>query len=142
MNMRTTNKYFTIAIIALSFASCGDKKAKDDFGKPTEEVTTEEGKEFSPMDTQIAEGKKLFEGKGMCASCHLADKKVIGPSIQEIVQIYDEKKASIVTFLQGNGEPIVDPSQYEIMKANFSVTKTMTEEELKAIETYMYSFKK
>jgi cytochrome c len=36
----------------------------------------------------------------------------------------------------------VDPSQYEIMKANFSVTKTMTEEELKAIETYMYSFKK
>jgi cytochrome c len=123
-------------------ASCGDKKEQVDFGKPTEDVTTETTPDISTEDFQIAQGKTLFTGKGMCASCHLADQKVIGPSIQEIVGIYADKNASIVTFLKGKGEPIVDPSQYEIMKANFSVTKTMTEEELKAIEVYMYSFKK
>jgi cytochrome c len=127
-------KILILAITLFAFISC-KKEAQEDFGKTQE---TQNASESDPN----ALGKSLFEGKGMCASCHLADKKVIGPSIQEIVQIYDDKKASIVTFLQGKGEPIVDPSQYEIMKANFSVTKTMTEEELKAIETYMYSFKK
>jgi cytochrome c len=127
-------KLILLAIMLFAFISC-KKEVQEDFGKAQE---TKNVSESNPLVV----GKSLFEGKGMCASCHLADKKVIGPSIQEIVQIYDDKKASIVTFLQGNGEPIVDPSQYEIMKANFSVTKTMTEDELKAIETYMYSFKK
>ena len=127
-------KLIFLAIMLFAFISC-KKEVQEDFGKAQE---TKNASESNPLVV----GKSLFEGKGMCASCHLADKKVIGPSIQDIVQIYDDKKASIVTFLQGNGEPIVDPSQYEIMKANFSVTKTMTEEELKAIETYMYSFKK
>lgn len=88
----------------------------------------------------IAQGKALFEGKGTCNSCHLADKKVIGPSIKEITKIYKEHNASIVTFLQGDGEPIVDPSQFPIMQANFAITKKMTEHELKAIEAYMQSF--
>jgi cytochrome c len=130
-------KLIFLAIILFASISC-KKEAQEDFGKTQETQETQNTSESDPN----ALGKSLFEGKGMCASCHLADKKVIGPSIQEIVQIYDDKKASIVTFLQGKGEPIVDPSQYEIMKANFSVTKTMTEDELKAIETYMYSFKK
>ena len=86
-------------------------------------------------------GKELFEGKGMCATCHKEDTKIIGPSIKEISKIYRDKKASISIFLQGEAEPIVDPSQYEIMKANFQITKTMTEEELKALEEYMLSFK-
>ncbi|WP_430614322.1 c-type cytochrome [Flavobacterium sp. JP2137] len=88
----------------------------------------------------IAQGKALFEGKGTCNSCHLADKKVIGPSIKEITKIYDEHQASIVTFLQGEGEAIVDPSQFPIMQANFSITKKMSEHELRAIEAYMRSF--
>jgi formylmethanofuran dehydrogenase subunit A len=36
-------------------------------------------------------------------------------------------------------EPIVDPSQYEVMKTNFVVTKAMSDEELEAIEAYVYS---
>lgn len=86
-------------------------------------------------------GEELFDGKGMCATCHKPDAKVVGPSIKEIASIYKSKKASIALFLQGESEPIVDPSQYEIMKANFAVTKTMTEEELKAIEEYMLNVK-
>ena len=86
-------------------------------------------------------GKELFEGKGMCYTCHKEDTKIIGPSIKEIAKIYTDKKASISIFLQGEADPIVDPTQYEIMKANFEITKTMTEEELKALEEYMLSFK-
>uniref|UniRef100_UPI0040499EC7 c-type cytochrome n=1 Tax=Flavobacterium sp. TaxID=239 RepID=UPI0040499EC7 len=121
----------------VSITACKDKTPENQDEKSETNTLT-----ISPENKAYNLGKSLFEGKGMCASCHLKDKKVIGPSIQEIVQTYDDKNASIVTFLQGKGEPIVDPSQYEIMKANFSVTKTMSEEELKAIETYMYSFKK
>lgn len=127
-------KLFIVSIFIFAFTSC-KKETQEDFGKSQE---TQNAVENDP----IGLGKTLFEGKGMCASCHLANQKVIGPSIQEIVQIYTDKNASIVNFLQAKGEPIVDPSQYEIMKANFSVTKTMTEVELKAIEAYMYSFKK
>jgi hypothetical protein len=39
------------------------------------------------------------------------------------------------------GEPIVDPSQYEVMKTNFAITKAMSDEELKALEAYVYSHK-
>lgn len=86
-------------------------------------------------------GKELFEGKGMCYTCHKEDTKIIGPSIKEIAKIYTDKKASISIFLQGETDPIVDPTQFEIMKANFAITKTMTEEELKALEDYMLSIK-
>lgn len=86
-------------------------------------------------------GKELFEGKGMCATCHHTENKIVGPSIKEIAKIYTTQKASISIFLQGEADPIVDPSQYEIMKSNFTITKAMTEEELKAIEKYMHSIK-
>jgi cytochrome c len=48
----------------------------------------------------------------------------------------------MVDFLKEKAEPIVDPAQYEVMKTNFSITKTMTDEELKALEEYFYSFLK
>jgi cytochrome c len=89
--------------------------------------------------TPIEMGKEIFEDKGNCVACHQPNQKVIGPSIQEIAKIYKDKKASIVTFLQGNAEPIVDPSQYEVMKTNFAITKMMSDEELQAIEAYIYS---
>ena len=43
---------------------------------------------------------------------------------------------------QGEGEPIVDPSQYEVMKANFALTKTFSDEELQSLEQYIYSQEK
>jgi cytochrome c len=42
----------------------------------------------------------------------------------------------MVTF-KGEGEPIVDPSQYEVMKTNFAITKAMSDEELKARSLYI-----
>ena len=87
-------------------------------------------------------GKELFEGEGNCTACHKPDQKIIGPSLEEIAKIYKEKNGSIVLFLQEKSEPIVDPSQYDIMKTNFAITKSMSDEQLQALEEYIYSFSK
>ncbi len=100
----------------------------------------EEKAEPNVTPNSVEIGKNLFEGKGACTACHKPNAKIIGPSLVEISKIYKEKNASIVSFLKEESEPIVDPSQYEVMKTNFTITKTMSEEELKALEEYVMSF--
>nr|WP_294939309.1 c-type cytochrome [uncultured Flavobacterium sp.] len=96
----------------------------------------------SPEEISMALGKEVFEGKGMCYSCHKPNQKVIGPSVAEIAKIYKAKGASITDFLTEKDGPIVDPSQYAVMKTNFAITKNLPEEELKALENYILSFSK
>ena len=119
--MRQLAFIFIIALVV----SC-KKESAEPFGKAT-------------AKSPISLGKELFEGKGNCVACHLKDQKVIGPSIQDIAKTYQAQKASIVGFLKDDAKPIVDPSQYEVMKTNFAITKMMSEEELQAIEAYIYS---
>jgi cytochrome c len=102
----------------------------------------EESQTFDKKETALEFGKTLFEGEGNCIACHQAEQKIIGPSIQEIAKIYKEKNASIVSFLREESEPIIDPSKYDIMKTNFTITKSMNDEELKALENYIFSFSK
>ncbi|TBX71293.1 c-type cytochrome [Flavobacterium silvisoli] len=104
-----------------------------------ESATTENPIDKTASATKPS-GQELFEGTGNCTACHKPDQKVIGPSLQEIAKIYKEKNGSIVAFLQEQSEPIVDPSQYEVMKTNFAITKQMSEEELKALEDYILGF--
>ena len=118
-------------VVVCCFLSCKKEETKKESLYPT---TTEEVPQ-SPIEL----GKEIFEGKGNCVACHQAAEKVIGPSLQEIAKIYKSKNADMVTFLKGEGEPIVDPSQYEVMKTNFAITKAMSDEELKALEAYVYS---
>jgi cytochrome c len=122
-------KYILIALI-ITLVSC-KKETETNLDQPKHDETS-----------VAVSGEELFSGKGTCTACHLPDQKVIGPSITEIAKIYKEKNASIVSFLKEEAEPIVDPSQYEVMKANFAITKQMTDEELKALEEYMLSFAK
>lgn len=128
--LRIQNLVFALTFVL--FLSCGKEKEQEFFGKQETPETTE-----NPI---VIKGKELFEGKGTCVACHKPDVKVIGPSISEIAKIYKEKNADMVKFLKGEGEPIVDPSQYEVMKTNFSITKNMSDEELQALEAYFYSF--
>jgi cytochrome c len=123
----------TVALIAI--VSC-KKESQEPFGKS--EIDTESSIVKSPETI----GKEIFETRGNCISCHLSDKKLIGPSLQDIAKIYKEKNGDMVTFLKGDGEPIVDPSQYEVMKTNFAITEEMSDEELKALEAYVYSYLK
>ncbi|HKO77334.1 MAG TPA: c-type cytochrome [Flavobacterium sp.] len=122
-------KLVLIAIAVLTF-SC-KKESQEPFGKPTENTTE--------VQTPEALGKEIFEGKGNCVACHQVDQKVIGPSIKEIAKSYKDKNGNMVNFLKGEGEAIVDPSQFAVMQANLEITKTFTEEELKAVEAYIYS---
>jgi cytochrome c len=136
--MKLILKSFAVFTLAFSLTNCGEKKETDAYGNPVEEktVTTTE----TIVDPLFARGQELFEGKGTCTACHKLDTKIIGPSIKEIAKVYKEKGASIAAFINEEGEPIVDPSQYETMKTNFAITKAMTAEERKALEIYMMSF--
>ncbi|WP_396141195.1 c-type cytochrome [Flavobacterium sp.] len=131
------NVYFKLLLtlsIGISIFSCGEKKETDAMGNPINQAET------SVNQTPKELGKELFEGKGMCATCHKADQKIVGPSIKDISKIYTEKGASIADFINDKGEPLVDPSQYDIMKANFVITKAMSADERKALEIYIMSF--
>jgi cytochrome c len=132
--MKVYFKFLIIVLFVLNLISCGKKTETDAMGNPVEQ------KETSVNQTPKELGKELFEGKGMCATCHKADVKTVGPSIKDIAKIYKEKGASIADFINEKGEPLVDPSQYEIMKANFVITKAMSAEERKALEIYMMGF--
>ncbi|MBT8385723.1 MAG: c-type cytochrome [Bacteroidia bacterium] len=133
-----------VGVLAFTLNSCGDKK-KDESPAATEPVKVEETtveKTDSEVKTeQVALGEKLFTEK-TCTACHVLDTKLIGPSIKDIIKIYDEKNGNIVQFLKGTAAPIVDtdPGQVAIMKANLDgFVKDMTPEELQAVAAYMRS---
>jgi cytochrome c len=85
-------------------------------------------------------GEELFNGIGKCYACHQPDQKILAPSLQEIAEIYKEKGSDMVSFLRGEGKPIVDPSQYQLMLPNIEVTKTLSDAELQALEAYVMTF--
>ncbi|WP_396210834.1 c-type cytochrome [Flavobacterium sp.] len=125
-----------ILLTVITIVSCGKNKKEDKFGNPTSnQKATAEAIEFPLAE----KGKEIFEGKGTCVTCHKLDIKVVGPSIQDIAKIYKEKNASIATFLKGNEQPIIDSTQFEVMKANFAITKAMTNEERQSLEQYILS---
>lgn len=136
--MKLILKSFTVFALVISLTNCSEKKETDTYGNPVEEKT--ETTAETTVDPLFIKGQELFEGKGTCTACHKADSKVIGPAIKDIAKIYKEKGASIAAFINEKGDPIVDPSQYETMKTNFTITKAMTAEERKALEVYMMSF--
>jgi cytochrome c len=114
----------------LTLVSCKKDGSEESFGKP--ETTSEVQK---PEDL----GKEIFNGKGACIACHKPDVKLVGPSLQDIAKIYKEKNGDMISFFKGAEEPIVDPTQYALMKPNIEITKTFSDEELKALEAYVYS---
>jgi len=124
--MKSIISFLLFALVSLS---C-QKKTEDRFSS----------KSSINENLNVLAGESLFNGKGTCSACHLPDKKVIGPSIMEISDIYREKGASIGSFLREKSEPIVDPNQYVVMKENLKLLKTFSDEEIKALEDYMMSF--
>ncbi len=124
-------KIISFILLIVFLVSCQGKQ--DDFSKPTEE------KKSSEID-YVAQGKIIFEGVGNCTACHLADQKVIGPSLVDIAKAYKVSGANMIEFLKGNSEPIMDLGNYEIMKINLEITKKMNAEELKSLEAYLLSY--
>lgn len=122
---------FLVSVLVL--ISC-KKESEETFGiaeTPTETLTQVQ----KPEEL----GAEIFAGKGACVACHKPDVKLVGPSLQDIAKIYKEKNGDMLSFFKGEGEPIVDPTQYALMKSNLQITMTFTDEELKALEAYVYS---
>jgi len=134
--------FFVFAILSLTVISCGETK-KEDVKKEIE--APEESVKEKPADGKdlIAMGEKLFTEK-TCVSCHQIDTKIVGPSVKDIIKIYDQYDSSVIEFLKGNKDPIVesDPGQVAIMKANLDgFVKDLNEQELEALSAYMHSVK-
>ena len=120
-----------VALLAcLIFVFSCKKESEETFGQPNPT-------EVSQTPEQL--GKSIFEGKGNCVACHKINEKLVGPSIQDIAKIYKAQNGDMVSFLKDDAKPIVDPTQYEVMKSNFALTKEMSEQELKGLEAYIYS---
>ncbi len=131
-----------LGVVALIFASCGEKK-KDEVKKEVETKVETVKEEVKSASDSIELGEKLFQDK-TCTTCHQPDTKVIGPSIKDINKIYDEKNGNIVKFLKGESGAIVDtdPGQVAIMQANLDgFVKNLSGEELAALAAYMRSIK-
>ena len=91
------------------------------------------------LDSQIFLGNRLFSEK-TCITCHDVHKSTIGPSVKEIMKVYKKENGSIVAFLKGEADPIVEASaaQRAMMQANIKgFLKNISDEELGAIATYM-----
>lgn len=121
-------------MVFLVLCSCKvDKKSVNNIDK-----AIPQRRELS-WDSQIFLGNRLFSEK-TCITCHDVNKEKIGPSVKEIMKIYNEKNGDIVAFLKGKAKPIVDTtsSQVAIMQANIDgFLKDISDEELKTIATYM-----
>lgn len=133
-------KYFLTLLVAVSLFACkGNSKQEEPFGKKAESTTEAESTNYTSTEKI---GEEIFNGKGNCFSCHKADQKVIGPSLEEIAKTYAEKDGDMAAFLREKADPIVDPSQYSVMKTNFYITKNFTDEEMQGVVDYVMSFKK
>ena len=136
-----------IGLIAVAFVAmaCGSETKEKETVTLNRDNTvidpsTGVGQTEMSLEEKVAKGKKLFDGKGNCKSCHMPDRKVIGPSLVEIATIYQEQNGDMVAFLREKADPIVDPSQYAAMKINLGITKRMPIQEVEAIEAYIQSF--
>ncbi|NPA53346.1 MAG: c-type cytochrome [Aquificae bacterium] len=85
-------------------------------------------------------GEQLFKSKG-CAACHQATVDTVGPSLKKIAQAYAGKEADLIKFLKGEHKAIVDPAKFAIMQPQLNATKSLSDEELKALAEYILSFK-
>ena len=86
--------------------------------------------------SMAADGGALFKSKG-CAACHQATVDTVGPSLKKIAQAYKGKESELVKFLKGEAKPIVDPAKFGIMKPQLNATKSMSDDELKAMADFM-----
>lgn len=127
-------RIFSLVLLFVMLTSCkSDKKIEEAIDNKVPERT-----ELS-YDSKIFLGNRLFSEK-TCVTCHAIETYYKAPSVIEIMRVYKENNADIVSFLKGNSKPIVDEtaSQVAVMQANIDgFLKKITDEELNAIATYM-----
>ncbi len=134
----------SIVIFALMAINCSDKKeiqSTSELSDLSASTNTETLAVATPE--MVAKGQEIFNGKGICYTCHKPESKLIGPSLKDIAQKYTTQNASIVSFLKQDSHPIVDTTatQVALMKTNFPTLKKMSDDELKSLEAFILSHK-
>lgn len=85
-----------------------------------------------------ANGKAIFEAKG-CALCHKDDVDTIGPSLRTIAIGYTGKESSLMSYLQGQGTPIIDPARAAVMNPQLVKIRTLFEDDMRALAEHIVS---
>jgi len=85
-----------------------------------------------------AVGKSIFEAKG-CVMCHKPDVDTIGPSIKTIGKSYTGKISGLITYLKGQGAPVVDPARAPVMNPQLVKIRTLSEEDMRALAEHLLS---
>lgn len=134
-------KQLLTLLIAIIFFSCRNEEKKESAYPENGNTSVSEGASAN-LSPSAKLGQEIFDGKGNCLTCHKSGEKAIGPSIEQIAEAYKSKPGEMVKFLKEEAKPIVDPSQYEVMKTNLYLTKTFSDDELKGLEDYFFSFNK
>ncbi len=143
-----------VVLATLTFTSCKDEKKAEKahdavktevkaVEKKVEEVKTEvKETAVAALSEKATKGLAIMEGftAEKCSVCHKADVKTVGPSYKEIAKTYKEKKGNLVKFLKGNGEAIVDPPLFSVMKPNLEATKKLSGDDLASVAAYIRSF--
>ena len=85
-----------------------------------------------------AAGKTIFEAKG-CVMCHKPDVDTIGPSLKTIGGSYMGKISGLITYLKGQGAPVVDPARATVMNPQLVKIRTLSEEDMRALAEHLLS---
>ncbi len=105
-------KFFvTLSVGSLLFAAaCGGGAEKKESTETTAEkaATTEVVEEAPAMD--LAAGEAIYNGKGMCVTCHQANGQGLSPAFPPLAQadyLLEDKMRAIHQTMYGAKEPIV-----------------------------------
>ena len=93
---------------------------------------------ISNATAENTKGKEIFESKG-CAMCHKKDFDTVGPSLKTIATQYLGKERTLLTYLQGQGTPIIDPARASVMNPQLIKIRSLFEDEMSALAEYMIS---
>ena len=78
-------------------------------------------------DENMPLGQKIF--KRVCSTCHALDKRLVGPPLTEIVDIYGDDTAGIIKWVKAPGKKRPDFPEMPAIK--------LTEEQYNAVAQYL-----
>jgi cytochrome c551/c552 len=85
---------------------------------------------------QAMAGQGVFDSLH-CGNCHKVDTGKTNPSLKEIARSYKGKENQLANYLRGETESIVNPGKGAMMKRYIEKTKTLTEDERKALADFI-----
>jgi cytochrome c551/c552 len=91
---------------------------------------------FLPINVAAEGGKSIFTAHH-CGICHKLDKGTGTPSLKEIAQGYQGKEERLISFLNGESEPIIRPGKGAVMKPYVKRTKALSDSDRKALADYL-----